>query len=97
MMRLSAIAMWTHGRLLRADAAGADVSGADVEVTGVAIDTRTVAPVGATDPATGSVTYVRKSLGLKQLPPGTYIVEVTVEYAGTKAVRRRQVLIVPRP
>jgi len=34
MMRLSAIAMWTHGR----------VTGADVEVTGVAIDTRKLAP-----------------------------------------------------
>src|ERR1700735_3914138 len=39
MMRLSAIAMWTHGRLLRADAIGADV-----EVTGVAIDTRKLQP-----------------------------------------------------
>ena len=44
MMRLSAIAMWTHGRLLRADAVGTEVSGADVEVTGVAIDTRKLQP-----------------------------------------------------
>ena len=34
MMRLSAIAMWTHGRLL----------GADADVTGVAIDTRKLEP-----------------------------------------------------
>ncbi len=53
--------------------------------------------IGSTDPAAGPVTYVPKSLGLKQLPPGTYLVEVTVEYAGTKAVRSRQVLIVSRP
>ena len=39
MMRLSAIAMWTHGRLLHAD-----IAGADVEVTGVAIDTRKLQP-----------------------------------------------------
>ena len=53
--------------------------------------------VASTDPGTGAVTYVRKSLGLKQLPPGTYTLEVTVEYAGAKAARARQVLIVPRP
>src|ERR1700679_2125531 len=34
MMRLSAIALWTHGRVM----------GADVDVTGIAIDTRKLAP-----------------------------------------------------
>ena len=34
MMRLSAIALWTHGRVM----------GADIDVTGVAIDTRKLAP-----------------------------------------------------
>jgi hypothetical protein len=58
---------------------------------------KAVIQIGSTDPGAGSVTYVRKSLGLKQLPPGTYTVEVTVEYAGAKAVRDRQVLIVLRP
>ncbi len=52
--------------------------------------------IGSTDPAAAPVTYVRKSLGLKQLPPGTYTLEVTVEYAGARAIRSRQVLIVPR-
>ena len=39
MMRLGAIAMWTHGRLL-----GADVALDQAEITGVAIDTRQLQP-----------------------------------------------------
>ncbi len=39
MMRLDAIAMWTHGRLL-----GANAGAGQVEITGVAIDTRKLQP-----------------------------------------------------
>lgn len=51
----------------------------------------------STDRAGAGVTYVRKTLGLTQLLPGKYRVVVTVEFAGLKVSREREILIVPRP
>jgi hypothetical protein len=53
--------------------------------------------IQSTDAGTGSVNYVRKALGLVQLVPGRYRLMVTVEYAGARAVRERQILIVAKP
>jgi hypothetical protein len=63
----------------------------------VAPKSKAAIQIGSTDPGASAVTYVRKSLGLAQLPPGTYTLRVTIEYRGTTAARERQILIVPKP
>ncbi len=52
--------------------------------------------VQSDDQGTGEVTRVRKTLALSQLAPGRYMLTVTVEFQGHKAVRQREILIVPR-
>ena len=51
----------------------------------------------SSDPGTGAVTRVRKTLALDQLAPGRYTLTVTVEFGGKQATRNREILIVPRP
>lgn len=51
--------------------------------------------VAASDRATGSVTTVRKSLGLENLAPGRYHLRVTIE-AGDRTTTREQDIVVTR-
>ena len=49
--------------------------------------------VATTDRAAGSVTRVRRSLGLQALQPGRYRLVVTVEHGGATAVREQEILV----
>ena len=67
-----------------------------LEVRPVDPKARELIQIQSTDAATGSVSYVRKSLGLEQLLVGRYRLIVTVEFGGIRAVREREILIVAR-
>ena len=67
-----------------------------VEVRPVGGKAEAAIRIQSTDPASGEVTRVRKTLGLTQLAPGRYTLVVTVEYQGKQASREREILIVAR-
>lgn len=49
------------------------------------------------DMAAGTVTRVRKSIGLGQLRPGDYRLVITIEHDGASAVREQSLSIVAAP
>lgn len=53
-----------------------------------------VVNIETTDRATGSVSTVRKSLGLAQLKPGSYRIVVTISHGADTATRTRELIIV---
>ena len=67
-----------------------------MEVRPAGIKAEAAIRIQSTDPTSGEVTRVRKSLGLSQLLPGRYILAVTVTYQGRTATREREILIVAR-
>lgn len=53
--------------------------------------------VATDDRSTGTVTTVRRTIGLDRLRPGKYKLVVTVEHEGTRAVREQDVIILAAP
>jgi hypothetical protein len=58
--------------------------------------TRNSVEVRGSEVGAGSVGYVRKTLSLQQLVPGTYRLIITVEYGGQRATRERDILLIGR-
>ena len=65
-----------------------------IAVSDVADSTKELVRIVATDQATGTMSPVRKSLGLVQLKAGTYRVRVTVTHGADRAMRSREIYIV---
>jgi hypothetical protein len=53
--------------------------------------------IATDDRASGTITRVRKAIGLDRLQPGVYRLVVTVEHGGASAVREQEILIVETP